>query len=86
MEGATIRAKMYVNEVKRCADSSGETSQEEIKLSAVYGKEGTANNQWSKYTPCGSLTMTISNPSAFGKLLPGQYFFVDLIPTEKDSE
>lgn len=86
MEAATIRAKMYVSEVKRCAGSDGETTQEEIRLSVVYGKEGTANNQWSKYTPSGSLTMTISNPSAFGRLLPGKYFFVDLIPTEKDSE
>lgn len=79
-----IRAKMYVNEVKRCADSTGEISQEEIKLNAVYGKEGTANNQWSKYTPSGSLSMVISNPGAFGKILPGQYFFIDLVPTTKE--
>ena len=83
---AVIRAKMYVNEVKRCAGSDGETTQEEVKLSAVYGKEGTANNKWSKYTPFGQFLMTISNPGAFGKLLPGQYFFVDLIPTDKDAE
>ena len=83
---ALIRAKMFVNKVNRGADSNGDISQEEIELSAVYGKEGTVNNQWSKYTPFGRLTMTISNPEAFGKILPGQFFFVDLVSTTKDEE
>jgi len=29
--------------------------------------------------------MTISNPQAFGKVLPGQFVFVDITPCEKDS-
>jgi hypothetical protein len=70
--------------VKSVADSNGDKSQEELALSAVYsGSE--ANKQWSKYTPSASLTMTISNPAAFGKVLPGQFVFVDLTPTDKES-
>lgn len=86
MEIPTIRAKMFVNSVKRHANSSGGIETEEIELSCVYGKEGTANSKWSKYTPSGKLTMSITNPDAFGKVLPAQFFFVDLIPTDKDSE
>jgi hypothetical protein len=78
------RLKCVVNSVKSVADSNGDKQSEELGLSAVYsGSE--ANKQWSKWTPAASLTMTISNPAAFGKVLPGQFFFVDLTPTDKES-
>lgn len=85
MNGATLRLKMFVNSVKRVSNSSGDIASEEITLSAVYGPEGTPNSQWSKWTPSAQLSMTINNPDAFGKVLPGQFFFVDMIPTDKDS-
>jgi hypothetical protein len=80
-----LRLKMSVGSVKRVADGAGNINSEEIGFNAVYGKEGSANAQWSKWTPCASLTMTINNPAAFGKVLPGQFVFVDLTPTDKDS-
>ena len=83
---AALRLKMSVNSVKIVADTNGDKTQEEIGLNAVYSnEEGSANKQWSKWTPAASLTMTISNPQAFGKLLPGQFVFVDLTPCDKDS-
>ena len=84
MSEAVLRLKCVVNSVKSVADGEANKSQEELGLSAVYsGSE--ANKQWSKYTPCASLAMSISNSAAFGKLLPGQFVFVDLIPTDKES-
>ena len=80
-----VRAKMYVNSVKRHANSDGSISQEEVSLNAVYGPEGSANSKWAKYTPSGNLTMNITNQEAYGKILPGQYFFVDLTPCDKDA-
>jgi hypothetical protein len=86
MESAVLRLKMLVNSVKTCHGNDGEPNQQEIALSAVYSnKEGSANAQWSRWTPCASLTMTVSNTAAFGKVLPGQFVYVDLIPTDKDS-
>jgi hypothetical protein len=85
MSAATLRLKMSVGSVKRCADSAGNIVSEEIGLSAVYGPEGSPNSMWSKWTPCGSLTMTINNPGAFGKVLPGQFYFVDLVLADKDA-
>lgn len=81
-----LRLKMVVNTTTRNADSTGEINSEEITMSAVYSdKEGSANKQWSKWTPAGQLRFTVSNPAALGKVLPGQFFYVDLIPTDKDS-
>jgi hypothetical protein len=81
-----LRLKMVVNTVKRCADQSGEISSEEITMSAVTSsKEGSANSQWSKWTPCGSLSFHVNNQAALGKVLPGQFYYVDLVPTDKDS-
>jgi hypothetical protein len=80
-----LRLKMSVSSVKRVANSEGNITQEEISLSVVYGKEGSANAKWSKWTPSGQLTMLVSNPDAFGKVLPGQFVFVDLTLTDKES-
>ena len=81
---AALRLKCQVSTVKRITLYGSSEEYEELSLSAVHtGSE--ANKQWSKWTPSASLTMTISNPLAFGKALPGQFFFVDLIPTDKES-
>lgn len=85
MEGPVLRAKMSVQSVKSVADQDGQKQSEELIMSAVYGADGSANKQWSKWTPCGSLSMTISNPEAFDKLRPGSFVFVDISITDKDS-
>lgn len=83
---AVLRLKCMVNTVKTVHDHEGEPAQQELALSAVYSNQsGSANAQWSKWTPSASLTMTVSNPAAFNKLRPGQFVYVDLIPCEKDS-
>lgn len=83
---AVLRLKMSVTSVKKISDNEGKPCQEEVSLTAVYSsEEGSANKQWSKWTPSGSLYMVISNPDAFGKVLPGQFMFVDLTPTDKES-
>jgi hypothetical protein len=82
---AVLRCKMSVGSVKSSCDANGDKVAEEIALQAVYGPEGSPNAQWSKWTPSAGLTMYISNPGAFGKVLPGQFFFVDIILTDKDA-
>lgn len=80
-----LRLKMSVSSVRRVADSNGDISAEELELTAVYSNDpGSANAQWSKYTPSAQLRMHVSNPAAFGRVLPGQFVFVDLTPAGKD--
>ncbi len=47
---------------------------EEVKFAAVMGEE---NKEWSKWTPCGSLTMTINNPEALEQFKIGEFYFLD---------
>lgn len=82
---ATLRLKMRIASLKQVCDTDGKIMAEEIALAAVYGPEGSPNSQWSKWTPAAQLTMTINNLAAFGKVLPEQFYFVDLIPTDKDA-
>jgi hypothetical protein len=82
----TTRLKMVVNTVTRTIGASNEVAAEELTLSPVYSdKEGSANKAWSKATPCGQLKFTVTNPNVFNKILPGQWYYIDLIPTDKDS-
>lgn len=73
---------MCVREVLRSIDGDGSVSQERVKLAAVYGKEGTENALWSKWTPSAEFTIAINNPDAFGKLANGHEFWVDFAPAE----
>jgi len=77
-----IRCKMRVQEVLLVKDVDGSIHQERVKLSAVYGKEGTDNAQWSKWTPSANFDIWINNPEAFGKLSTGHEFYVDFTPAK----
>lgn len=71
----SIRAKFVVEQAVMDGNSN-----ETLTARAV--TTGSAENlQWSKYTPSGSLTMTISNPSAQGHFKAGQEFFLILSET-----
>lgn len=81
-----LRLKMCVNRVARIAGNDGAIASEEVQLSAVYSNDPkSANAQWSKWTPAAQLNMTINNPDALGKILPGQFVYVDISETDKDS-
>lgn len=78
-----LRAKMRVTEVLRSIEADGSTGNERVKLTAVYGAEGTDNAQWSKWTPSASFDIWINNPAAFGTLANGHEFYVDFTPAPK---
>ena len=75
-----LRCKMRVQSVSHYLNEDGSTSQEEVKLAAVYGEDNTANAQWSKWTPSANFSITINNPDAFNKLSKGHEFYVDFTP------
>lgn len=82
MPEAVLRAKMKAGAVTQSIGTDGKPMSEQVSLMAVSGAEGTANAQWSKYTPAGQISLTITNPEAFGKLCPSLEFFVDFTPAE----
>lgn len=78
-----LRAKMQVDSVTQDLNGAGEITSEQVKLSAVYGPEGSENAEWAQWTPYASLEMSITNPAAMGKLRRGQELYVDFTPVEK---
>jgi hypothetical protein len=78
-----VRCKFYVVSVAQTASqpsteaATAPVTQEQITLAPVYGDE---NKPWSKFTPCGQLQLTITNPDVIGQFKPGELFFVDLTP------
>jgi hypothetical protein len=73
---------MRVTEVLHVKEPDGSTSQERVKLCAVYG-DSPENKEWSKWTPSASFDIYISNPAAFGQLSSGHEFIVDFTPALK---
>jgi hypothetical protein len=69
-----VQAKFKVTSIKLYASPEGTG---EVQLSAVYGKAGEANAEWSKYTPSGDIRMSITNPLGFKP-------FVDAFHANKD--
>lgn len=72
----TMRAKMQLIEVTQMSGC------ERIKLVPVasrdFGPQGESeDNTYARYTPCGELTLTISNPDLRGVFKPGQRFYLD---------
>jgi hypothetical protein len=68
-----MRAKFVCSKVDK---SEG---QETVYASPVVsGSE--ENKSFSKYTPSGSLSITITNPDAFGFISQGAEFYVDFTP------
>ena len=76
---AIVRAKF-----KCTAVTTFEGGAEKVELSPVYGKDGTPNAQWSKWTPSGACWLQITNPDACGKFKPGVEYFLDF--TEAPAE
>jgi hypothetical protein len=58
----------------------------EVTFNAVYGKDGSDNAQWSKWTPNGSLKMTINNEAVFDAFEPGKEYYLDITPAEPIEE
>lgn len=74
---ATMRAKFQVNSVKQILGGA-----EELSLGAVcskgFGPNGESeDNTYARYTPQGSLTLTVNNPDLVGAFKPGQKFYLD---------
>jgi hypothetical protein len=80
----SLRAKFHIQEVGHLQGAR------KVDMGAVYGKDGTANGQWSKFTPVGRLTMTVTNEAAFplfedgGTFGPNVDVFITIVPADPE--
>lgn len=74
----SVRAKFKVMDKVK----SGDLGDVRVTLGAVSGSEGD-NASWSKYTPSGELSMTITNPAAYKEFEVGKEFYLDFTPADE---
>ena len=78
----TMRAKMNVTMVKRTEHC------EELVMAPVCKREGydesglDEDNTFAKFSPSGQLTLTVANPALFGKINPGEKYYLDFTLAE----
>lgn len=77
----SVRAKFWVKEVTHHHNGHPGDQPATVKLSAVYG-DGKGNEDWSKYTPQGEISMMITNPKAVEFFELGKKVYVDFTPAE----
>lgn len=58
-------------------DGDGKWKEQEVGTVKLAPVSDDANKEWSIWTPCGSIEMTINNPSAYQKFKLGQEYFID---------
>ena len=73
---ADVRGKFTVTAV---TNRSANSTYVEIQMDAQYSQTP-EDNSYSKATPSGKITMTVTNPDAVAKLPIGGVFYVDFTP------
>lgn len=77
-----VRAMFYCENVEPHKGNSPDSDYVDVRLRAAFGTyltnkglpEADANTEWSKYTPNGSLQMTINNPTASNQFEIGEVY------------
>ena len=72
----TIQARFKLVEIRRMANTE-ETA--EFKFNAAYN-DGKGNESWSKATPSGQITITVTNPSAIAAFELGKEYQLTFAP------
>lgn len=76
----TVRAKFRCTSVERfTADGDGQVV---YRFAAQYDDSIPEDQRFSRYTPSGSLSITVDNPSVV--FVPGKSYYLDFTPAEKE--
>lgn len=82
-----MRAKVKITDIKPYPET-GEVSSESLTFSfpskdSSYPADGSdEDQQFARFTPNASLSMTINNPSLVGKFAVGDTFYLDFVPVQ----
>lgn len=85
----TVQAMFYVKEINHRATGDATSVNVEVKMGAAFGTylkglpEG--NKDWSKYTPSGDLSITITNPAAIEQFDVGEVYSLTLDRVSKQA-
>lgn len=76
-----VRAKFVCERLEHLPTGQVDETNIAVAFRAVYAN-GEANREWSKWTPAGQLTMSITNPDAANWFELGKEYFLDITPAE----
>lgn len=77
-----VRAKMKCTALRH----EGHDTNQYVSLQfQAVTAESEENKTWSKWTPSAHLTMSITNPAAFGQFEEGKEYFLDFVPVEDEN-
>lgn len=78
-----VRAKFWVTNVNHAHTGPGNIFAE-VKMAPVYsGQDGNpANAEWSKATPQGAISLSITNPEAIEQFELGKSYWIDISPAD----
>ena len=83
MSNPVMRAKMRITAVT-IYESGEKLDLVAVSKSGAYPEDGSdEDNTYAKYSPQASLSITIANPSLFGKFKAGQKYYVDFTQAEE---
>lgn len=80
-----MRAKVRVTNIKRYPED-GDATQESLSFNfpskdGAYPADGSdEDQQFAKFSPCGDLALTVTNPALLGKFAVGDTFYLDFVP------
>lgn len=78
-----MRAKVRINRVTDFGGNQCEIVANPVAKKESYPEDGyDEDNTYAKYSPMGEFKLTIANPALYGKLKPGQVFYVDFTLVE----
>jgi hypothetical protein len=73
-----MRAKMRVNAVQKYGDTQETLVLNCVSRSDGYPSDGSdENNTFAKFSPSGSLSLTVMNPALLGKFEVGEEYYLD---------
>lgn len=88
MPNTSMRAKVRVTSIRQSKDDAGAVYQEALSFSfpakdSSYPADGSdEDQQFAKFSPSGSLSLTVANPALLGKFAVGDTFYLDFVPVE----
>ncbi len=77
-----MRAKMKVQSVVK-TEGAEKLSMSPVCKTGGYDADGLdEDNTFAKFSPSGQLELTVANPALFGKINPGDTYYLDFIKAE----
>ena len=82
MTAPTMRAKLQVGSVTKFESGAEKVTMHGVAAKSYPADGSDEDNTYAKFSPQADFSIVIANPALFGKLQPGDKFYVDFTKAE----